>query len=204
MSWSFRHMVAECGGGWQSVAECSLAAVKAGLGCTNELDNTQSHQHGWTPTARDPRCISRASTSAPRHASHAADLSLGRLRTAASISSRRKIQRRPSLRPGSSPRRAYSSTVEIGRCSNSATSRPSRTSSRVSRGRIGVDVEVVLIDLGREAGFCVIDPEPPKTANEFANARSRLNGTRPLDARRRRRPVHRQPGRSPVGTPPDP
>jgi hypothetical protein len=30
---------------------------------------------------------------------------------------------------------------------------------------------MVLIELGREAGFCVIDPEPPETAIEFANAR---------------------------------
>jgi hypothetical protein len=69
---------------------------------------------------------------------HAAALPPDRPRTAASTSSRRKIQRRPSLRPGSSPRRAYSRTVDSGRCSSSATPRPSRTSSRVSGGRFGI------------------------------------------------------------------
>ena len=49
-------------------------------------------------------------------------------------------------------RRAYSSTVEIGRCSSSATWRPSRTSSRVRRGWVGMEVGMVLIDLRREWG----------------------------------------------------
>jgi hypothetical protein len=33
-------MVAERGGDWQSVAECSFAAVKAGLWSANELNDT--------------------------------------------------------------------------------------------------------------------------------------------------------------------
>jgi len=101
----------------------------------------------------------------------------GLQRTATSISSRKKIQRRPSLRPGSNPRRAYSSTVESGRCSSSATSRPSRTSSRVSRGWAGMDVGMVLIDLWAEKWLSgVNDREPAETANEFIDAHFRLSG----------------------------
>jgi hypothetical protein len=57
-------------------------------------------------------------------AAHAADLSPGRLRTAASISSRRKIQRRPSLCPGSSR------AARIR-----APSRPADAAARRHRGR---------------------------------------------------------------------
>jgi len=112
---------------------------------------------------------------------HAADLSPDRLRTAASISSRRKIQRRPSLCPGSSPRRAYSSTVETGRCSSSATSRPSRTSSRVSRGWVGMDAGMVLIDMRAEEWLVgLTDPKLLRPANEFGDSRSRPERQPPL------------------------
>jgi hypothetical protein len=64
---------------------------------------------------------------------------------AEATSSRMKTHLRPSLCAGINPRRAYSSTVDVGRWRSSATSRPSSTSSRVSCGS-GVGMRRRIVD----------------------------------------------------------